>query len=84
MLRLVYAAVAALGVLALAAPASAEHIYCTFTGVKQGKFHGDHGLNGDATQIPVLAFMQELTAPYDPDSPREMLRTTVLGDEPIQ
>jgi len=23
-------------------------------------------------------------APYDPDSPREMLRTTVLGDEPIQ
>jgi alpha-ketoglutarate-dependent sulfate ester dioxygenase len=23
-------------------------------------------------------------APYDPESPREMLRTTVLGDEPIQ
>jgi alpha-ketoglutarate-dependent taurine dioxygenase len=23
-------------------------------------------------------------APYDPDSPREMLRTTILGDEPIQ
>jgi alpha-ketoglutarate-dependent taurine dioxygenase len=23
-------------------------------------------------------------APYDPTSPREMLRTTVLGDEPIQ
>jgi Taurine catabolism dioxygenase TauD, TfdA family len=23
-------------------------------------------------------------APYDPDSVREMLRTTVLGDEPIQ
>lgn len=23
-------------------------------------------------------------APYDPNSPREMLRTTVLGDEPIQ
>ncbi|MCV7153653.1 TauD/TfdA dioxygenase family protein [Mycolicibacterium pyrenivorans] len=23
-------------------------------------------------------------APYDPDSPREMVRTTVLGDEPIQ
>ena len=23
-------------------------------------------------------------APYDPGSPREMLRTTVLGDEPIQ
>jgi alpha-ketoglutarate-dependent taurine dioxygenase len=23
-------------------------------------------------------------APYDPDSQREMLRTTVLGDEPIQ
>jgi alpha-ketoglutarate-dependent sulfate ester dioxygenase len=23
-------------------------------------------------------------APYDPESQREMLRTTVLGDEPIQ
>jgi alpha-ketoglutarate-dependent taurine dioxygenase len=23
-------------------------------------------------------------APYEPNSPREMLRTTVLGDEPIQ
>jgi alpha-ketoglutarate-dependent taurine dioxygenase len=23
-------------------------------------------------------------APYDPDSPREMLRTTVLGNEPIE
>ena len=23
-------------------------------------------------------------APYDPDSQREMLRTTVLGDEPIE
>ena len=23
-------------------------------------------------------------APYDPDSAREMLRTTVLGDEPIE
>jgi alpha-ketoglutarate-dependent taurine dioxygenase len=23
-------------------------------------------------------------APYDPESPREMLRTTVRGDEPIQ
>jgi alpha-ketoglutarate-dependent taurine dioxygenase len=23
-------------------------------------------------------------APYDPDSPREMLRTTVLGSEPIE
>jgi len=23
-------------------------------------------------------------APYDPASPRDMLRTTLLGDEPIQ
>ena len=28
--------------------------------------------------------MLHRAAPYDPDSPREMLRTTVLGDEPIQ
>lgn len=68
MSRFVNASLAGLGMLVLALPVSAEHIYCTFTAVKQGKFHGDHGLNGDATQIPVLSFMQELTVPFDPTS----------------
>jgi hypothetical protein len=36
--------------LALAVPASAaQHIYCTFVGAKQGRFQGDHGLNGESS-----------------------------------
>ncbi len=68
MARFVYSSLAGLALLALSLPASAEHIYCTFVGAKQGKFQGDHGLNGDATQIPVSAFMEELTVPYDSSS----------------
>jgi type VI secretion system secreted protein Hcp len=65
MLRIVSITVAGLTMLTLAVPASAEHIYCTFVGAKQGKFHGDHGLNGDPTQIPVYALTQEVTVPLD-------------------
>ena len=65
MSRIVSLTVAGLTTLALAVPASAEHIYCTFVGAKQGKFHGDHGLNGDPTQIPVFALTQEVTVPID-------------------
>jgi type VI secretion system secreted protein Hcp len=65
MLRIVSSITAGLAMLALAVPASAEHIYCTFVGAKQGKFHGDHGLNGDSTQIPVFALTQEVTVPFD-------------------
>jgi type VI secretion system secreted protein Hcp len=71
MSRIVYVSAAGLVMLALAVPASAaQHIYCTFVGAKQGKFQGDHGLNGDATQIPVFSLMQELTVPFDPSSGR--------------
>jgi type VI secretion system secreted protein Hcp len=65
MSRTVTLSLAGLAILMLALPASAEHIYCTFTGTKQGKFLGDHGLNGDATQIPVFSFLQEVTVPFD-------------------
>jgi type VI secretion system secreted protein Hcp len=65
MLRSVSSITAGLVMLALAVPASAEHIYCTFVGAKQGKFHGDHGLNGDPTQIPAFALTQEVTVPLD-------------------
>jgi type VI secretion system secreted protein Hcp len=65
MLRIVSFTVTGLAMVGLAAPASAEHIYCTFVGAKQGKFHGDHGLNGDPTQIPAFALTQEVTVPLD-------------------
>ena len=65
MSRFVSFTMAGLAMLAMAAPASAEHIYCTFVGAKQGKFHGDHGLNGDPTQIPAFALTQEVTVPLD-------------------
>src|SRR5450631_3967345 len=65
MLRFTCSVVAGLAILGLAVPASAEHIYCTYVGAKQGKFHGDHGLNGDATEIPAFALTQEVTVPID-------------------
>jgi type VI secretion system secreted protein Hcp len=65
MLRILSFTMAGLALLGLSVPASAEHIYCTFVGAKQGKFHGDHGLNGDPTQIPVFALTQEITVPID-------------------
>jgi type VI secretion system secreted protein Hcp len=65
MLRIVSFTMTGLAMLGLAVPASAEHIYCTFVGAKQGKFHGDHGLNGDPTQIPAFALTQEVTVPLD-------------------
>lgn len=65
MLRIASFTMAALATLGLAVPASAEHIYCTFVGAKQGKFHGDHGLNGDTTLIPAFALTEEVTVPID-------------------
>ena len=65
MSRLVFPSVAGLTLLALALPASAEHIYCTVVGAKQGTFQTDRGPNGNLKQIPVWALTEELKAPYD-------------------
>jgi type VI secretion system secreted protein Hcp len=51
---------------AAAPDARAENIYCAFTGQKQGPIKGDHGLNGDATLIPVQALGQSIVSPRDP------------------
>jgi len=49
----------------VAASASAAHIYCTATGSTQGAFTGDATDVRNKGQIPVLAFMQEITASAD-------------------
>jgi len=57
--------VAGLAMLAAALPATAENIYCTVVGAKQGTFQNDRGLNGNLKQIPVLALTEEVKVPYD-------------------
>lgn len=66
MSRFVFTSAAGLAMLALALPVSAaENIYCTVVGAKQGTFQSDRGPAGNLKAIPVLAFMQEVTVPYD-------------------
>jgi type VI secretion system secreted protein Hcp len=65
MSRAVFTAAAGLAMLALALPASAENIYCAIVGAKQGSIQSDSGPAGNSKLIPVLAFMQEVTVPYD-------------------
>jgi type VI secretion system secreted protein Hcp len=65
MSRFVFTAVAGLAMLALARPASAENIYCTIVAANQGTVQSDRGPAGNTKSIPVLAFMQEVTVPYD-------------------
>jgi type VI secretion system secreted protein Hcp len=68
MSRLASFSMAGLVLFALALPASAEHIYCTVVGVKQGAFGGTTGLNGNTKQFPVLALTEEVTTSYDPST----------------
>jgi len=63
--RLVFAVLAALAVLANAAPASAQEIFCTVVGAKQGTFQGDRTAGKATSQIPVLFLTQEVTRPFD-------------------
>ena len=67
MLRSMFVVLAGLGVLVNAAPASAQEIFCTVTGSKQGKFPGDPGV-GAAFQIPVLFLSQDIARPFEPIS----------------
>jgi type VI secretion system secreted protein Hcp len=63
MLRSVFVLLAGSVMLALsAAPASAQEIFCTVKGAKQGKFQDGSG----KFQIPVLFLTEEITVPTDP------------------
>lgn len=64
MLRSVLA-MAALALLVNAAPASAQSIYCTVVGAKQGAFQGDRGGRAGANQIAVRYLTEKLTVPFD-------------------
>jgi type VI secretion system secreted protein Hcp len=70
MLRSVFVSLAGVAFLAGAASASAQHIACAVSGMKQGAFHTDHGVGGDSTQIPVLFLTEEITVPFDASSGR--------------
>jgi type VI secretion system secreted protein Hcp len=63
--RFIFALLAGFAVLANAAPASAQEIFCTVVGVKQGTFQGDRVAGKASSQIPVLALSEEITRPFD-------------------
>lgn len=63
--RFVFAMLAGFAVLANTAPASAQEIFCTVVGAKQGTFQGDRTAGKAASQIPVLSLTQEITRPFD-------------------
>jgi type VI secretion system secreted protein Hcp len=63
--RFIFAVLAGFAVLANAAPASAQEIFCTVVGVKQGTFQGDRIGGRAASQIPVLSLTEEITRPFD-------------------
>lgn len=65
MLRSISAIAVSLLMLTSAEYASAERIYCSITGAKQGVISGDRGLGGDATLIPILALSEEVMSPRD-------------------
>lgn len=64
MARFLSVVLAGLWLLGVAAPASAQEIFCTVVGAKQGTFTGDRSA-GKAAQIPVLFLSQEITRPTD-------------------
>jgi type VI secretion system secreted protein Hcp len=63
--RFVFAAVAAVAVLANAAPASAQEIFCTIVAAKQGTIQGGSTGAKTASQIPVLFLTEEVTRTFD-------------------
>jgi len=76
MSRSVFASLAGVAFLAGAASASAQHISCAVTGMKQGAFQTDHGVGGDPKQIPVLFLTEEVTVPFDASSGQASGRRT--------
>jgi len=62
--RFIFVVVAGFAVLGSTAPASAQEIFCTVVGAKQGTFKGDLG-GGKASQIAVLSLTQEVIRPFD-------------------
>jgi len=65
MSRVVHFSVAGLMMLALAPPASAGNIYCSFVGTQQGTFQGTGAVQGSTTLIPVYSLTEAVTVPYD-------------------
>ncbi|MBV8144126.1 MAG: type VI secretion system tube protein Hcp [Gammaproteobacteria bacterium] len=63
--RFMFVFLAGLTVAGNIAPASAQEIFCTVVGVKQGTFQGDRTASKATSQIPVLFLTEEVTRPFD-------------------
>lgn len=65
MSRSIWILLAGCGLLAGGAPASAQEIFCTVVGAKQGTFQDARGGGSSPSQIPVLFVTEEITVPFD-------------------
>lgn len=65
MSRLIWVLLAGSGLAAFGAPASAQEIFCTVVGAKQGTFQDDRGSTASPSQIPVLFVTEEISVPFD-------------------
>ncbi len=66
--RFAFVVLGCCAVLGTAAPVSAQEIFCTVVGAKQGTFHGDPpGASGgkSSSQIAVLFLTEDITRPFD-------------------
>jgi type VI secretion system secreted protein Hcp len=65
MSRFVWVVLAGVSLLGSAAPASAQEIFCTVVGAKQGTFPAASSVGGKPSQIRVLFLTEEITRPTD-------------------
>src|SRR5215469_10857366 len=79
MARFLLVVLAGFPLLGIAAPASAQGIFCSVVSAKQGTFPGDRGAP-QPSQIPVLFLTEEITRPTDAATG---LATGVLTRKPL-
>ena len=65
MSRLMWIFLAGCGLAVSGAPASAQEIFCTVVGAKQGTFQDNRGGSAAPSQIPVLFVTEAISVPFD-------------------
>ena len=76
MSRLIWVLLAGCGLAAGGAPASAQEIFCTVVGAKQGTFQDARSGGSSPSQIPVLFVTEQITVQFDPATGHSIGRRT--------
>lgn len=76
MSRLIWVLLVGCGLAAGGAPASAQEVFCTVVGAKQGTFQDARGGGSSPSQIPVLFVTEEVSVEFDPATGQSVGRRT--------